>query len=34
MQRWTIDQTGRVVEYGKHAYRADRYTFDSTVFTP
>lgn len=33
MQRWTLDDRGTVVEYGKHAYRADRYSFDTTVFT-
>ena len=31
MQRTTHDQTGRVVEYGTHVYRASRYTFDLTL---
>ncbi|MDA8440603.1 MAG: GntR family transcriptional regulator [Propionibacterium sp.] len=32
MRRTTIDDAGAIVEYGDHIYRADRYTFDSTVF--
>ncbi|MCT2594079.1 GntR family transcriptional regulator [Streptomyces sp. N2-109] len=28
MQRVTFDDTGRVVEYGSHLYRASRYAFD------
>lgn len=28
MQRVTFDDTGRVVEYGSHLYRASRYSFD------
>ncbi|WP_367126365.1 GntR family transcriptional regulator [Streptomyces phytohabitans] len=28
MQRTTFDDTGRVVEYGSHLYRASRYSFD------
>lgn len=31
MQRTTYDDTGRPVELGSHAYRADAYTFEITV---
>ncbi|GAA4617135.1 GntR family transcriptional regulator [Saccharopolyspora hordei] len=31
MQRTTYDQSGRVVEYGTHVYRASRYTFDLSL---
>lgn len=33
MRRTTADPTGRIIEYGDHVYRADQYSFDSTVFT-
>ena len=32
MRRTTSDESGTIVEVGDHVYRADRYTFDSTVF--
>jgi DNA-binding GntR family transcriptional regulator len=31
MQRTTYDDTGRVVEYGWHVYRASRYTFNLSL---
>ncbi|WP_200834369.1 GntR family transcriptional regulator [Amycolatopsis alkalitolerans] len=31
MQRTTYDETGRVVEYGWHAYRATRYSFNLSL---
>jgi DNA-binding GntR family transcriptional regulator len=31
MERTTLDESGRPVEVGRHAYRADRYTFEVTV---
>lgn len=31
MERTTYDQTGRVIEYGSHAYRASRYSFDLSL---
>jgi DNA-binding GntR family transcriptional regulator len=31
MERTTFDETGRAVELGQHAYRADRYTFEVMV---
>ncbi|WP_116201535.1 GntR family transcriptional regulator [Amycolatopsis circi] len=31
MQRTTYDETGRVVEYGWHVYRASRYTFNLSL---
>lgn len=31
MQRTAFDDAGRVVEVGSHAYRADRYYFETTV---
>jgi DNA-binding GntR family transcriptional regulator len=31
MQRTTYDDTGRPVELGRHAYRAESYTFETTV---
>lgn len=31
MQRTAFDDAGRVVEVGRHAYRADRYFFETTV---
>ncbi len=31
MQRTAFDDAGRVVEVGQHAYRADRYFFETTV---
>lgn len=31
MQRTAFDDAGRVVEFGTHAYRADRYFFETTV---
>lgn len=31
MERTAYDAGGRAVEYGRHAYRADRYTFESTL---
>ncbi|CEI29476.1 MAG: GntR family transcriptional regulator [Propionibacterium sp.] len=33
MTRTTYDDKGQVVEVGRHAYRASRYSFDSTLFT-
>lgn len=33
MTRTTYDDKGEVVEVGRHAYRASRYSFDSTLFT-
>lgn len=33
MRRSTNNEAGTIVEYGDHIYRADQYTFDSTVFT-
>ncbi len=33
MRRTTANSSGEIVEHGEHVYRADRYTFDSTVFT-
>ncbi|GAA3524927.1 GntR family transcriptional regulator [Amycolatopsis ultiminotia] len=31
MQRTTYDETGRVVEYGRHVYRASRYSFNLSL---
>ena len=31
MRRTTLDETGRVVEFGDHAYRAESYTFETTL---
>ena len=31
MQRTAFDDSGRIVEYGDHAYRASRYYFDTTL---
>ena len=31
MERTAYDLTGRAVEYGRHAYRADRYAFELTL---
>ena len=31
MQRTAFDDSGRIVEYGNHAYRASRYYFDTTL---
>ncbi|GAA3397998.1 GntR family transcriptional regulator [Cryptosporangium minutisporangium] len=31
MERTTYDDAGRAVEYGTHAYRPDRYAFESTL---
>lgn len=31
MERTTYDQTGKVLEYGSHAYRASRYSFDLSL---
>lgn len=31
MARTTYDNSGRAVEYGQHAYRADLYTFEATL---
>ncbi len=31
MQRTTYDNAGRAVEFGRHAYRADLYTFELTL---
>ncbi|MGV9714233.1 GntR family transcriptional regulator [Gordonia sp. NPDC003424] len=31
MQRTAFDDAGRVVEFGTHSYRADRYFFETTV---
>ncbi|MHB8296046.1 MAG: GntR family transcriptional regulator [Acidimicrobiales bacterium] len=31
IQRIAFDASGRVVEYGEHAYRADRYSFTTTL---
>lgn len=31
MTRTAFDDSGRVVEYGSHVYRASRYTFDTTL---
>lgn len=31
MERTAFDETGRPVEYGSHAYRADSYTFETTL---
>lgn len=33
MNRTTFDEKGDIVEVGMHAYRASRYSFDSTLFT-
>lgn len=33
MRRATTNEAGQIVEFGDHVYRADRYIFDSTVFT-
>lgn len=32
MERTSFDESGAVVEFGKHIYRASRYTFDTTLF--
>ena len=31
MQRTAFDDSGRIGEYGHHAYRASRYYFDTTL---
>ena len=31
--RITYDQSGRVIEYGQHIYRASRYTFETSLFS-
>ena len=31
MERAAHDDTGRTVEWGQHAYRASRYTFEVTL---
>ena len=31
MERTTFDDTGRVIEYGRHVYRADAYSFETTL---
>ncbi|MEU6129407.1 GntR family transcriptional regulator [Saccharopolyspora sp. NPDC047091] len=31
MERTTYDQSGRIVEYGSHVYRASRYSFDLSL---
>lgn len=31
MERTTHDQTGKVIEYGSHVYRASRYSFDLSL---
>ena len=31
--RTTYDQSGRVIEYGQHIYRASRYTFETSLFS-
>lgn len=31
MERTALDSRGRAVEYGRHVYRADRYSFDITL---
>jgi DNA-binding GntR family transcriptional regulator len=31
MERTTHDDSGRVVEYGRHVYRASRYAFEVTL---
>ncbi|WP_067783002.1 GntR family transcriptional regulator [Actinomyces vulturis] len=32
-QRTSYDNTGRVIEYGDHIYRASRYTFETMLFS-
>lgn len=32
MERTAYDDAGRVIEFGRHVYRASRYSFDTTVF--
>ncbi|CAM3082717.1 GntR family transcriptional regulator [Actinomyces slackii] len=32
-RRTTYDQSGRVIEVGKHIYRASRYSFETALFT-
>jgi DNA-binding GntR family transcriptional regulator len=32
MERTTFDDSGGVVEFGQHVYRASRYVFDTTLF--
>jgi DNA-binding GntR family transcriptional regulator len=32
MERTAYDDTGKVVEFGRHIYRASRYMFDATLF--
>ena len=31
MERTAFDDSGRIVEYGSHVYRASRYYFDTTL---
>jgi len=31
--RITYDQSGRIIEYGQHIYRASRYTFETSLFS-
>lgn len=33
MERTAYDDSGAVVEFGQHIYRASRYTFDTTLFS-
>ena len=32
MERTAYDETGAVIEFGQHIYRASRYMFDTTLF--
>jgi len=32
MERTAFDESGSVVEFGQHVYRASRYVFDTTLF--
>lgn len=32
MERTAYDEAGRAIEFGRHVYRASRYSFDTTVF--
>lgn len=33
MERTAYDESGAVIEFGRHVYRASRYTFDTTLFS-
>lgn len=33
MERTAYDNAGRVIEFGRHIYRASRYSFDTTLFS-